>query len=124
MTIPRENRVARNTLFVHGSDCGKIFHWVVVKSIGYTRRKLGESIRPHPPGKPIKVGSRLTSERTYGGEGRKYAGSSGERGREVEMSIRVVASLNVREIVTASRGLSVDAKGSESWYGKESFSVF
>ena len=61
--------------------------------------------------KMIKVDSRLTSERTYGGEGRRYAGSSGDRGREVEMSIRVVASLNVREIVTASRGLSVHAKG-------------
>lgn len=37
------------------------------------------------------------------------------------MSIRVVASLNVREIVTASRGLSVHAEGSESLFSKEIF---
>jgi hypothetical protein len=49
--------------------------------------------------------SRLTLERTYGGLGLRYAGSSGERGREVDTSIIVVASLKVRDIVTASRGL-------------------
>lgn len=52
-----------------------------------------------------------TSDLTYGGEGRRYVGSSGERGKEVEMSMRVVASLNVRDIVTASRGLLHFGKG-------------
>lgn len=52
-----------------------------------------------------EVLSRLTLERTYGGLGLRYAGSSGERGREVDTSIIVVASLKVRDIVTASRGL-------------------
>ena len=55
--------------------------------------------------------SRATSERTYGGEGRRYVGSSGERGRDVDMSMRVVASLKVREIVTASRGLRMCWRG-------------
>lgn len=40
MTTPRESHVARNRLFVHGSDCGEIVRWVVVKSIGHTKRKL------------------------------------------------------------------------------------
>ena len=44
VTTRRENHVARNTLFVHGSDCGKTVHWVVVKSIEHTRRKLDERI--------------------------------------------------------------------------------
>lgn len=49
--------------------------------------------------------SRLTLERTKGGLGLRYAGSSGERGSDVDTSIIVVASLKVRDIVTASRGL-------------------
>ena len=53
---------------------------------------------------------RATSDRTYGGEGRRYTGSSAERGNEVEMSIKVVASLNVLEMVTASRGLNASCK--------------
>ena len=44
-------------------------------------------------------------DRTYGGDGLKYAGSSGERGKDVEISIIVDESLNKRDIVTASRGL-------------------
>ena len=61
---------------------------------------------------------RATSERTYGGEGRRYVGSSGDRGRDVEISISVVASLNVREIVTASRGLDVRASQSSELESK------
>jgi hypothetical protein len=44
-------------------------------------------------------------DRTYGGAGRKYAGSSGERGKLVAISTSVLALLNVRDIVIASRGL-------------------
>ena len=51
------------------------------------------------------VCSRLTLERTWGGLGLRYAGSSAERGREVDTSMIVVASLKVRDMVTASRGL-------------------
>ena len=40
------------------------------------------------------------------------------------MSIKVVASLNVREIVTASRGLWMHAKGGQSWFGKDNFPFF
>ena len=58
-----------------------------------------------------EVSSRLTLERTYGGLGLRYAGSSGERGRDVDTSIIVVASLNVRDIVTASRGLFRNYQG-------------
>lgn len=51
------------------------------------------------------VDLRATSDLTYGGLGLRYIGSLGDRGSEVEMSIRVVESLNVRDIVTASLGL-------------------
>lgn len=39
------------------------------------------------------------------------------------MSIRVAASLNVREIVTASRGLSAYTVGSGKWFSKEKFAI-
>lgn len=59
----------------------------------------------------MKTGdSRLTLERTYGGEGLRYAGSSADRGREVDTSMTVVVSLNVRDIVTASLGLHTRSK--------------
>ena len=54
---------------------------------------------------PCAVHLHLTLERTHGGEGLRYAGSSIERGRDVDISITVVASLKVRDIVTASLGL-------------------
>lgn len=40
------------------------------------------------------------------------------------MSIRVVASLNVREIVTASRGLLVHARGSGGLLSEEKFLAY
>lgn len=51
---------------------------------------------------------RWTWDRTKGGAGRRNAGSSGVRGSEVEMSIRVVSSENVLDIVIVSRGLPFD----------------
>ena len=48
---------------------------------------------------------RLTWDRTNGGDGLRYVGSSGDRGRDVEKSMTVDASCNVRAIVTASLGL-------------------
>lgn len=45
MTTSRENHVARNTLSVHDLDCGGIAREVEVRSIGHTRRKLGESVK-------------------------------------------------------------------------------
>ena len=48
----------------------------------------------------------MTWDLTNGGEGRRYAGSSSERGRDVVMSITVEGSWIKRDIVMASRGLS------------------
>lgn len=56
---------------------------------------------------PLRWGedSQCTWDLTNGGAGRRYPGSSGDLGSDVEMSIKVVASANVREIVIASLGL-------------------
>jgi len=48
---------------------------------------------------------RETWDLTYGGDGRRYAGSSGDLGREVAISMTVVSSCIVRAIVTVSLGL-------------------
>lgn len=45
-------------------------------------------------------------DRTNGGAGRKYAGSSAERGRDVQISISVVWSMYDFAMVIASLGLS------------------
>jgi len=56
---------------------------------GYTRRTLGV-ISEARTGQRTDL--RATFDLTYGGDGRKYAGSSGERGSEVETSIIVDVS--------------------------------
>lgn len=65
-------------------------------------------------------------DRTYGGAGRRKAGSSAERGTDVEISIRVVLSEKVLDMVIVSRGLcgryqnieSADVQNTFTWTRK------
>lgn len=81
----------------------------MVVHVEYTRQRL-TLFKWCSAGRVRTGDSRLTSERTYGGEGLRYAGSSVDRGREVDTSMTVVVSLNVRDIVTASLGLHTRSK--------------